>query len=152
MRVGSTMTFKTDSKRKLPNFISDLYDYFSDVDEAWEYFRAYSWCVMAVEFAKFCKKYKNKEIAKSMENQFFGLLINIASEVYNFKADPYGAKDMFLKVARRFGRKYLPSDKKQFVYYNTPILWRIYNIYQSLKSAERKFRHWRKGLFKKANK
>ena len=146
------MTFKTDSKRKLPNFISDLYDYFSDVDEAWEYFRAYSWCAMASEFVKFCDNYGDKAICERLKECFLGHLLGESCAIMNFKADPYCAKDMFLKVARRFGRKYLPSDKKQFVYYNTPILWRIYNIYQSLKSAERKFRHWRKGLFKKANK
>lgn len=139
MRVGSTMTFKTDNKRKLPNFISDLYDYFSDVDEAWEYFRAYSWCVSAVEFTKFCESFDKNEICKQFKALFLKMMLIEASKVMNFKIDPYNIKIEFLALARRY-KKYLPLHKKQFIYYDSPILWEIYNIYPFFRSIAKRLR------------
>ena len=152
VRQDNTSNFSSVKQKNLPPFVKPLEKYFSDSNEAWAYFSAYSWCAMASEFVKFCDNYGDKAICERLKECFLGHLLGESCAIMNFQSDPYCAKDMFLKVARRFGRKYLPSDKKQFAYYNTPILWQIYNIYQSLKSAERKFRHWRKGLFKKANK
>lgn len=137
VRVGSTMTFKSDKNRKLPNFISNLYNSFSDVDEAWEYFRAYSWCVSAVEFANFCEGFG--EICRQFKTLFFKMMLLEASKVMDFKIDPYNIKTEFLVLARRY-KKSLPLHKRQFAYYKVPILWEIYNIYPFFRKMTKKLR------------
>lgn len=152
VRQNNTTNFSGVKQKNLPPFVRPLEKYFSDSNEAWAYFSAFSWCAMASEFVKFCNSYGDKAICEKLKECFLGHLLSESCAIMNFKADPYNVRDYFLTLAKRFGKKYLPRDKKRFAYYNTPILWQIYNIYPLLKSAERNFRRWRKGLFKKIDK
>lgn len=147
MRVGSTMTFKSDKKRKLPSFISDLYDYFSDVDEAWEYFRAFSWCVSTVEFVRFCETHSDKIICAKFKAIFFKMMLLEASRVMDFQCDPYNIKIEFLALARR-EKHYLPLHKRQFAYYDTPVLWEVYNIYPFFRSIAKRLRDFMRQILK----
>lgn len=152
VRQDNTSNFSGVKQKNLPPFVKPLEKYFSDSNEVWAYFSAFSWCAMASEFAKFCDSYNDKVICDKLKECFLGHLLSESCAIFKFQSDPYGAKSMFAKVARQFGRKYLPKDKRQFVYYKVPILWQIYSIYPFLKSTERKFRRWRKGLFNKSDK
>ncbi|MGX3010222.1 hypothetical protein ACWIUD_01475 [Helicobacter sp. 23-1044] len=136
VRIGSTMTFKSNPKRKLPAFINDLNATFSNVDLAWEYFRAYSWCVMAQEFIKFIETYENKEICQNFKERFLRHLLGESCNIMNFKSDPYKMQGDFLAMAGRFGGKYLPKSKRRYAYYNSPILWRNYGIYTMLSAIK----------------
>ena len=152
VRQNNTSNFSGVKQKNLPPFVKPLEKYFSDSNEAWAYFSAFSWCAMASEFAKFCESYNDKVICDKLKECFLGHLLSESCAIFKFQSDPYGAKSMFAKVARQFGRKYLPIYKRQFVYYRVPILRPIYNTYSLLKSAKRKFRWWRKGLFNKSDK
>ena len=155
VRQNNTSNFSGVAQKNLPPFVKPLQRYFDNANEAWAYFSAFSWCEMANEFVKFCETYSNKGLCERLKECFLGHLLCESSAIMDCKSDPKGAKIIFAKLIRRFGKKYLPKDKRHFRFYNVPILWHTMritcNFYENLKNLERKIRRWRKGIFKKHN-
>lgn len=142
VRPNNTSNFSGIKQKNLPPFVKPLQRHFIDANEAWAYFSAYSWVILAKEFVEFCERYGDKVLCKRLKECFLGHLLSESCAIMRFKDDPYGAKDIFVKLVRQFGKQYLPKGKRYFRYYGNPILWHSYNFYEWLKGVERKFRHW----------
>ena len=153
VRQNNTSNFSGVVQKNLPPFVKPLQRHFADANEAWAYFSAFSWVKMAYEFVKFCESHADKAICKRLKECFLGHLLGESCVIADFKNDPYHAQKLFARLISRFGREYLPKNKRYFRFYDKPILLyflqKIANFYVWLKSVERRFRHWRKRVFKK---
>lgn len=150
VRVDSTQNFASFKQKVLPPFVAPLQKYFSDANSAWAYFSAFSWVSLASEFIRFCETHQNTKIATLLKECYLAHLLVEGSAIMECESDPNGAKKVFLRLAVRYGRTYLPKSKRHFAYYENSLSWRFYQVCAYLSKKKQKFRKWRKGLFKKA--
>ena len=148
IRLDNISNFARCKQKNLPPFVKPLQKHFKDANEAWAYFSAYSWVVLAQEFVRFCDNYGDNGICERLKECFLGHLLGESSAIIGFQGDPYNAQNIFAGLVQRFGKQYLPKNKRYVAYYDKPILWCIckfwHNFYEWLKGLERKFRRWRK--------
>ena len=149
VRVDSTQNFANFTQKVLPPFVSPLQKHFSDANSAWVYFSAFSWVSIAEQFSRFCETHKNTQIAKMLIECYLRHLLVEGSAIMECENDPNGAKKVFLKLAVKWGKKYLPPKKRQFAYNENSLAWKVYRFCAYLVEVERKFRRWRKSKFKK---
>lgn len=104
VRSGATSGFENAPKKSLPPFVAPLTRHFSDTNEAWGYFSAYSWAVSLAEFDALCSGLSNTHgegFASEFCQLFAPYIIKNTLALFEFKRDPYGVKG---ETARLLGR------------------------------------------------
>lgn len=164
IRKGSTMS--AWGKDEIPSYVKPFCAHFP-YQKARAYFRIYSLVISARGLMEFSKN----NIPKEMQDDFLALtlplLLEIICEIFYFYKDPYHLKAQTSEIIKELGADsaLLPGRvKEKFGLYSSYyckyiwIIMRIKNscnifkqitwsgIYQYIKTLERRFRHWRRGI------
>ncbi len=152
VRKNSTTTTIWDNAKTLPMYIKPLNKTFLNNKEAYNYFGSYSWCKISLSLVEFANNYPNKQISTLLMKTFLSHYLGLSRSIFQFTKDPYHIKGKIVQLLKNLNPNspYLPKRMRGLKYYiySSHILSSI----NQLKIVERKFRHWRKGLFDKANK
>lgn len=136
IRAGSTMT--TWSKSEIPSYLKPLLAHFS-YEKAREYFRIYSLFITVREIYGYSKSHLTQNLQADFESLTLPHLLDLICKIYSFYKDPYNLKSQITDLLKLLDSSLLPHKiKKHFLIYRLHIA----PIYESLKNAERKIRHW----------
>lgn len=146
------------NKNEIPSYIVPLLDYFS-YNQARKYFRIYSLTITIQSLYDF-----SANIKSDIRDDFLAFtcryLLEIIIDIYGFNKDPYRIRVQVTELLKAFGEDSFILSKKvreYYKYYTNPKCLKYIMVkkrieafispyYQTLKSIERKFRHWRKNL------
>ncbi|WP_291952572.1 glycosyltransferase family 2 protein [Campylobacter sp.] len=99
---SSTNQDKKITAENIPPHLKIIYDAFDkDAYLTKEYFKAYSWVVIALEIVKFINNYQDKNIVLLLKNIILRFYVKNAFKINKFKKDPLCAKES-LKLLKSY--------------------------------------------------